>query len=307
MRSAVGLGLVAVGVALAVHTFVRLAQVPDTAGLASPSLSTLADADAAARGVARPANTSPPAERRVSAALVEVAPTRTIASPPASAPEQPRGPDLIRALQRELRRTGCYAGRVNGEWTRSTQSAMKAFTARVNASLPVDRPDIVLLALLQGERGVACGSCPAGQQLGPGGDCLPAAILARTARSEAATHEPAVVEGRRPAASSRIVATRALAPTGVNSAPPIEGRMSVGGPKPASVEHSPPGALAVAVPSHGGTHQATAGDARRSAGHRAHRLVRARGHAYPPPRRYAYRPVFGLRGVAAFLFGPARY
>jgi hypothetical protein len=183
---------------------------------------------------------------------------------------------------------------------------MKAFTARVNASLPVVRPDIVLLALLQGERRVACGSCPAGQQLGPGGDCLPAAILARAARDEAATHEPPVVVGQRPAASPRIVATRTLAPTSVNSAPPIEGRMSVGGPKPASVEHSPPGS-AVAVPSHRGTHQATAGAERRSAGHRVHRLARARWHSYPPQRRFAYRPVFGLRGVAGFLFGTARY
>jgi hypothetical protein len=307
MRSAVGLGLVAVGVALGAHTLVRLAQAPDAARLASSSLSTLADADEAAKGFARPASASPPAERRVSAALVEVVPTRTTGSPSVSAPAQPRGPDLIRALQRELRRTGCYAGRVNGEWTRSTQSAMKTFTARVNASLPVDRPDIVLLALLQGERRVACGSCPAGQQLGPGGDCLPVAVLARAARGEAATNEPAVVAAPRPAASPRIVATRTPAPTGLSSAPPIEGRMSVGGPNPASIEHSPQRALAVAVPSHGGIHQAKASAERRSAGHRLHRLARERWHTYPPPRRFAYRPVFGLRGVAAFLFGPARY
>jgi hypothetical protein len=302
MKSAVGLGLVAVGVALGAHTIMRLAQVPDAARLASPFLPTFPDADEAAKGFATAANASPSAERRVSAALVEVAPTRTIASPQASAPAQPRGQDLIRALQRELSRTGCYAGRINGEWTRSTQSAMKAFTARVNASLPVDRPDIVLLALLQGERHVACGACPAGQQLGLGGDCMPVAILTRAARGEAATHEPAVAPGQRPAASPRIVATRS-----VNRAPPIEGRMSVGGPKPGSVEHSPFGS-AVAVPSHGGIHQATASAERRSAGHRVHRFARARWHAYSSPRRrFAYHPGFGLRGVAAFLFGTARY
>ena len=53
---------------------------------------------------------------------------------------------LARALQRELQRVGCYDGEINGNWSTSTRMAMKAFTDRVNASLPTDAPDYILLA-----------------------------------------------------------------------------------------------------------------------------------------------------------------
>src|SRR5262245_23482919 len=45
---------------------------------------------------------------------------------------------LARELQKELRRVGCYEGEIHGAWTASTKRAMKAFTERVNASLPVE-------------------------------------------------------------------------------------------------------------------------------------------------------------------------
>jgi hypothetical protein len=308
MRGAVGFGLVAAGLALGAHTLVRVAQAPDAATPASRTFSTLQDGDEPAKGSAKPpvtSLTSPPAERRVSAALVEVAPTRPIASLRASM-SAPRGQDLTRALQRELRRTGCYAGKINGTWTQSTKRAMKAFTERVNASLPVDRPDIVLLALLQGERRIACGACPAGQRLDPGGDCLPAAILARAPRAETAKREPRVVAAQRPEAG--FVAARTLAHAGAKG-PPIEGRMGIGGPKPASAENSRPGALAVAVPSDGPRPQARPNAERRSARRRTHYLGRAPWRAYPRlrPMDFAYRPMNGLRGLAGLLFGTPRY
>jgi peptidoglycan hydrolase-like protein with peptidoglycan-binding domain len=307
MRSAVGFGLIAAGLALGAHTLVRVAQAPDAARPATRTFSALQDGEEPAKGSAKPpvtSLTSPPAERRVSAALIEVAPTRPIASPRASV-SAPSGQDLTRALQRELRRTGCYAGKINGTWTQSTERAMKAFTERVNASLPVDRPDIVLLALLQGERRIACGACPAGQRFDPGGDCLPAAILAR-ARGEAAKREPRVVAAQRPEAG--FVAARALAHAGAR-VPPIEGRMGIGGPKPASAENSRPGALAVAAPSDGPMPQARPNAERRSARHRSHHLGRAPWRAHPPlrPMDFAYRPMNRLRGLAGLLFGIPRY
>ena len=73
---------------------------------------------------------------------------------------------LVRELQRELRRVGCYDGRLNESWTASTRTAMKAFTNRVNASLPIDRPDHILLTLVRGHQGRACGiACPPRQSL----------------------------------------------------------------------------------------------------------------------------------------------
>jgi hypothetical protein len=64
---------------------------------------------------------------------------------------------LARALQGELRRVGCYDGEISGSWDARSRAAMKTFTERVNATLPVDTPDQVLLALVQGHRGDACG------------------------------------------------------------------------------------------------------------------------------------------------------
>ena len=59
---------------------------------------------------------------------------------------------LARALQRELKRAGCYNGEINGIWTPSTRQAMKTYTDIVNARLPVTNPDPVLLALIQGDQ-----------------------------------------------------------------------------------------------------------------------------------------------------------
>lgn len=78
---------------------------------------------------------------------------------------------LTRALQRELKRAGCYHGEINGAWTDSTRKAMKRFTDQVNAKLPVGEPDQVLLSLVQGDldrgcnercrqRPTAPGNCP---------------------------------------------------------------------------------------------------------------------------------------------------
>ena len=86
---------------------------------------------------------------------------------------------LVRELQRELRRVGCYDGALNESWTLATRTAMKTFTNRINANLPIDKPDQILLALVQGYRERVCGvACPPGEGLAKDGRCLPNAILA---------------------------------------------------------------------------------------------------------------------------------
>jgi len=94
----------------------------------------------------------------------------------------PRGRDAIgRELQKELKRVGCYTGELNGAWTKSTRQAMKAFTDRVNAKLPTDMPDSILLVLVQGHPNKVCGiPCPTGQSLSRTQQCTPNALLART-------------------------------------------------------------------------------------------------------------------------------
>ena len=86
---------------------------------------------------------------------------------------------LVGELQRELRRVGCYDGAVNESWTLATRAAIKTFTNRINAILPIDKPDPILLTLVRGHRDRVCGvTCPSGEGLAKDGRCLPNAILA---------------------------------------------------------------------------------------------------------------------------------
>ncbi len=103
-------------------------------------------------------------------------------------PVQPRGlpvpemsrDELVRSIQRELKRVGSYSADVDGDWGTGSRRAMVNFTDRVNASLPVDQPDFILLTLLRGHSGTVCGKgCPTGQTLGEYGRCLPIAVQAR--------------------------------------------------------------------------------------------------------------------------------
>lgn len=63
---------------------------------------------------------------------------------------------VVRAVQQQLKRAGCYSGRVNGVWSPATRKAMAAFTSVVNASLPVNRADPVLLVLIESNPGASC-------------------------------------------------------------------------------------------------------------------------------------------------------
>jgi hypothetical protein len=163
-------------------------------------------------------------------------------STPAAAPV-PRDRDaLARELQKELRRVGCYEGELNGAWTPATRAAMKAFTERINATLPVDEPDPILFTLVQGQQDKVCGKpCPTGQGLSQDGRCMPSAILAHASRKGAPVASAA--EAARPA-SGAITAwsttTTAAAPAPVGPAP--EGRMALAGPTSAPVTPADPAA-----------------------------------------------------------------
>jgi hypothetical protein len=88
---------------------------------------------------------------------------------------------LVRELQRELKRAGCYSGDISGVWTTSSRMAMKSLTDKVNATLPIDNPDHVLLSLARGQQdGVCSAPCPTGQTTNENGRCMPGAIAAKT-------------------------------------------------------------------------------------------------------------------------------
>ena len=139
---------------------------------------------------------------------------------------------LARELQKELRRVGCYDGEINGGWTTSTKRAMKAFTERVNASLPVEEPDLVLLSLVQAQADKTCGRpCPAGEAAGEGGRCVPAAVA--TSPRKAAHSTGTSRDTPQPAIGWSTTAAPA-------ATPPLEGRMGLAGPD----EELPNGAVA---------------------------------------------------------------
>ncbi|MGQ4828298.1 hypothetical protein, partial [Enterococcus faecalis] len=74
-------------------------------------------------------------------------------------------------------------GGADGQWTAATKRAMGQFNDRLNATLPYDDPDLILLTLVKGHRGIACGeTCPAGQQMTEGGLCKPSSVLAHADR-----------------------------------------------------------------------------------------------------------------------------
>jgi hypothetical protein len=65
---------------------------------------------------------------------------------------------LTRDLQAELFRLGCYAGPLDGRWTPAVRYALQDFTVRVNATLPIDGPDVALLSLSRGQKTAVCGA-----------------------------------------------------------------------------------------------------------------------------------------------------
>ena len=134
------------------------AQVPQGAQLTATTHTTISSgATAAWQAVRRP---TPPEvfEPEQATTVASIGPRPQLPAE-ASAPAVDRG-FLTRALQRELKSVGCYHGEINGVWTTSTRQAMKIFTDRANAKLPVTEPDQVLLALIKSNRHHACNERP---------------------------------------------------------------------------------------------------------------------------------------------------
>jgi peptidoglycan hydrolase-like protein with peptidoglycan-binding domain len=172
-----------------------------------------------------------PAKRpRTAVAAVEVdaAPPRVPVGESKTLAPPLDGAGLIREIQRHLKRIGCYRGEVTGVWSPSVRQAMRAFTQRANATLPVDEPDPVLLAMVQGHAPGACSAtCPEGEDRAANGRCVPSALVAGTAPDKgAAKARTASADSgkKRPGAE---IATGSAPPTAQG---PTDGRMSLAGP-----------------------------------------------------------------------------
>jgi hypothetical protein len=104
-----------------------------------------------------------------------------VTAPVATRSEAPNDSfSIARETQKELHRLGCYEGEINGFWSPQSRSAAQKFVDRINARLPVDKPDDALLALLQSQMGHVCSQCPRGQEFDAAGRCMPTALLKRS-------------------------------------------------------------------------------------------------------------------------------
>jgi hypothetical protein len=149
---------------------------------------------------------------------------------------------LIVSIQEQLKRVGCYYGRTDGSWGAGSKYAMQSFMERANSALPIDKPDYVLLTLLQAQSGKVCGECPADQVLSPGGRCAPQATVAygqpgveapAATAPKTATIQKEVLPWQAAGNAAKPAPTQPLftpLPTSVVSTEPLPGRMAVGAP-----------------------------------------------------------------------------
>ncbi len=148
---------------------------------------------------------------------------------------------VVRRIKRELRRVGCYDGRIDSEWDRSSRAAMATFVDRVNASLPSQEPDVVLLNLVRSHKAAACGAtCPRGQAMDGDGRCLPDAIIAQMKRKTnpvVAQNVPTMKPFTTTVTINEVRPTAATLPpppkapqVQIATKAPLPGRMAMGGP-----------------------------------------------------------------------------
>ncbi len=197
---------------------------PETVPAEQPGLrQPVASPAASGPGLARPAAVAldAPAAQSAPSTLPPIAvETRT---PPAATGDgsldvQRR---LAREIQAELKRVGCYTGRLDGSWGDRSRGAMASFMARVNASLPTTEPDVFLLSLIKGQAGNVCGPTCGEDEVLRAGRCTPRETVAEAAPPPAAPAPPApVVAAARPE--------------------PLPGRMAIGGPLPAAAPVAEP-------------------------------------------------------------------
>lgn len=156
-------------------------------------------------------------EIKVEARIVPTAnrpPAPAVAQPPR---DKPRA-ELVKELQRELSRIGCYAGEINGEWGQSAKRALRSFMEHVGSRGQVDDPDLMQLTLVRGFSGSICR--PANGQMTASRQPIAPAPVHLTLPP---VSSPSSQVATGPVEQPQAPAARAI---------PLEGRMAVGGPVP---------------------------------------------------------------------------
>lgn len=69
--------------------------------------------------------------------------------------------DLSRDLHKALAKVGCFHGDIGSAWGEASRKSMHAFNAAVGSSLAADQPNHILLTMVEGYQGKACGDVQA--------------------------------------------------------------------------------------------------------------------------------------------------
>lgn len=84
---------------------------------------------------------------------------------------------LIGRLQAQLRRVGCYHGRIDGKWSDLTQRALARFNDHAGLLATADLPSPAMLPVVSAFSSRACGTpCPPGTQPNADGYCTTASL-----------------------------------------------------------------------------------------------------------------------------------
>ena len=224
-----------------------LPQAGSADAVASPPVGVVAQSPAPAVTPPQPKSWSQdveiyPGGREGGVDAAAVAPARVVAPKPVIAPapvaalpprDRPRA-ELVRDLQREMKRIGCYAGDVDGNWGPGSRRSMQAFMEQVNSSLQSDDPDLIQLTLVRGYSGTACRGAPGANQGVITAGRTPASPVQLP--SYASAPATPVITG----------SVELVPPAPVRVAPPLEGRMAIGAPLPDALPRD--GASLVAPP-----------------------------------------------------------
>lgn len=193
---------------------------PETVPAEEPGLRRPIASPAAITTTLPPVQSPAPPLETAALAPVTVATPAPVAAPSQGADIQRR---LAREIQSELKRVGCYTGRLDGTWGDRSRSAMITFMARVNAQLPTTEPDVFLLSLIKGQTETVCGPECGRNEVMRSGRCV-----ARTVVAEARQDLPSEPFTAAPRTE------------------PLPGRMSIGGPVQAPVAATQPVTVAPA-------------------------------------------------------------
>ncbi len=128
----------------------------------------------------------------IAAEAVAAAGAQALGDVGSGGPPEPQNRIVIK-LQEQLRRVGCFKGSFHGKWDAATRRAMARFNDKVNAHLPLDTPNPVLLTLVEKYDNRACGApCAPGTAPNASGICTSAQQVAAAIPAPIAPAKPVV-------------------------------------------------------------------------------------------------------------------